>query len=265
MIEVYPPANNLDYGSNVAPAPAPTSSSSTTGDIWRGHRITTVVPVAASTTLTTLGEAFSLSGSATGPALTTTNLLSSTPRYVTTSAAPANNQAGVTGTALYWLGNAAGLGGFRVEIEFGIVTTQTTLRACVGLVSNGGIAFTLSTDPSNITDGVFMGCNAGDTNMQMMHNDNAGTCTKIDLGSSFPKTANVVYRVLLRASQNASAIDYTVTRLDSAATASGTISTNLPASTAFLQMYCKLGNGTTASAVAMGYLRYMGEHGDMPA
>lgn len=263
MIEVYPPANNLDYGSNVAPAP--TSSSSTTGDVWRAHRVITVAPIASSTTLTTIGESFTLSGSATGPALTTTNLLSSTPRYVTTSAGTTNAQAGVTGSALYWLGNAAGLGGFRVEIEFGIVTSTPNLRVCAGLVSNGGIAFTMATDPSNITDGVFLGCDDTDTNMQIMRNDNAGTCTKINLGSSFPKTSNVVYRAVFSASQNASAIDYTVTRLDTGDVASGTLSTDLPANTAFLQLYCKVGNGGTASAAAMGFMRYFGEQGNVAA
>lgn len=262
MIDVYPPANNLDYGSNVAPAPAPTST--TTGDIWRGRRITTVVPVAGSTTLTTLGEAFSVVGTPSGTTLTS-SAFGSTVRYLMTTAAAVNNHAGVNGTNIYWLGNSAGLGGFRVEAEFGVATTSTTMRWCVGLVYNGGVALPLTADPSAGTDCVFMGCDAADANMQIMHNDAAGTCTKIDLGASFPKTNSVLYRVVFRATSNASAIDYTVTRIDSAATATGTLSTNLPTNNIFMAFYCRLGNGTVIGAATGAFVRYIGEHGDTSA
>ena len=230
------------------------------GDIWRGHRITIVTPVNSATTLTTLGDAFGAVGTGSGVAASSTNLLSSLIRYVTTTAAGANSQAGLNGTLIWWLGNASGLGGFRVETVFGVVTTQTTMRVCVGLAYNGAAAIPLTADPSAGTSCIFMGCDAADTNMQIMHNDAAGTCTKIDLGSSFPKTNNVVYRVVFTAAANASTVDYEVTRLDSAATASGTISTDLPANTVFMQYECRFGNGGTASAAAGAFMGYMGEH-----
>lgn len=228
------------------------------GDIWRGNRI--VYSAANSTTPTVVGDTWASSvGTNTYPALATTNLLTSTPRIVTTTAAGANSQAGYNGSLIWWRGNATGLGGFRVELEIGVATTQTTLRAVCGLAYNAGANISVAADPSAATDCVFLGCDAADTNMQIMHNNNAGTCTKIDLGSSFPKTANVYYRLTLTADANASTIDYTVERLDSAASSSGTISTDLPSSTNFMSAQVRFGNGSTASAAAGAWFRYLGE------
>lgn len=241
---------------------AAASADSGGGDIWRGHRVSIVLPLQGSTALSGLGEAWGGVGTASAPALATTTLLSSTVRAVYTTAAGANSQAGLNGAQGPWLGNAAGLGGFRCEINFGVVTTQTTLRVCAGLAYNGGATPALTADPSGITNAVFMGCDGGDTNMQIMHNAGSGTCTKVDLGSSFPKTNDVVYRVVFTAAANAATIDYEVTRLDSAASATGTISTNLPVSTQFMLPVVRFGNGGTASAAAGAFFRYMCEFGD---
>lgn len=262
-VRVHPIGSFVDAGDMQYPPGAGAAGGG--GDIWRGRRISTVVPVVGATTLTTLGESFGAVGTSTGASCTSTNLLSSQVRYVSTTAAGANSQAGLNGSLIYWRGNAAGLGGFRFELEFGVVTTQTTMRVCAGLYYNGAAAIPLTADPSAGTDCVFMGCDAADTNMQIMHNDNAGTCTKIDLGSSFPKTNNVVYRVVFTAAANGSSIDYSVTRLDSAATATGTITTDIPSSTAFMGHICRFGNGGTASAAAGCFFRYIGEHGDTTA
>lgn len=255
---IYPQGTNLDAGDHTVPS-ATDQTGSTGGDIWRTKRVSIVYPLQSSTALSGLGEAWGGIGTASAPALATTTLLSSTVRAVYTTAAGANSQAGLSGTFGPWLGNAAGLGGFRVEIDFGVVTTQTTMRIAAGIAYNGGAAIALTADPSAATNAVFMGCDAADTNIQIMHNAGSGTCTKVDLGSSFPKTNDVVYRVVFTAAANATTIDYEVTRLDSAASATGTISTNLPVSTQFMLPVVRFGNGGTASAAAGAFFRYMCE------
>lgn len=231
------------------------------GDIWRAKTIRYAVHNASGTVPEQIGVTFAATGtglgSASNGAIASTNLLTSRPRLVLTTGAATNNDYRVSGTPIaWWLGNAAGLGGFRVEFDYGVVTTQTTMRIVCGL---GAAALTCTGDPSALTNFVAMACDAGDTNMQIMHNDGSGTATKVDLGSSFPKTANVVYRVALEAAANGSTVDYTVTRLDSAATATGTLSTNLPSSTTFLQPTVGFGNGSTAAAVAGCFFRFLSE------
>ena len=232
------------------------------GDIWRTktiryavHNASAAVPDQVGVTFAANGIGFG--GASSNGAIASTNLLTSLPRLVLTTGAGANSDFRVSGTPIaWWLGNASGLGGFRAEFDYGVVTTQTTMRIVCGL---GAAALTCTGDPSALTNFVAMACDAGDTNMQIMHNDGSGTATKVDLGSSFPKTANVVYRVALEAAANGSTVDYTVTRLDSAATATGTLSTNLPSSTTFLQPTVGVGNGSTAAAAAGCFFRFLSE------
>lgn len=232
------------------------------GDIWRTKAIRYAVQSDGATAPSQIGVTFAatgtgIGGAASNGAIASTNLLTSRPRLVLTTGAATNNDYRVSGTPIaWWLGNAAGLGGFRVEFDYGVVTTQTTMRIVCGL---GAAALTCTGDPSALTNFVAMACDAADTNMQIMHNDGSGTATKVDLGSSFPKTANVVYRVALEAAANGSTVDYTVTRLDSAATATGTLSTNLPSSTTFLQPTVGFGNGSTAAAAAGCFFRFLSE------
>lgn len=232
------------------------------GDIWRAKTLRYAVHNASATVPDQVGVTFALAGTGLGGAasngaIASTNLLTSRSRLVLTTSTTANSDYRVSGTpTVWWLGNAAGLGGFRVEFDYGVVTTQTTMRIVCGL---GAAALTCTGDPSALTNFVAMACDAGDTNMQIMHNDGSGTATKVDLGSSFPKTANVVYRAVFEAAANGSTVDYEVTRLDSAATASGTLSSNLPSSTTFMLPAYSFGNGSTAAAAAGCFFRFLSE------
>jgi hypothetical protein len=141
-------------------------------------------------------------------------------------------------------------------MEWGVVTTRATMRIAVGLMD---AINTLAGDPSAFLNCIMMAADAGDTNMQIMQNTSAGTCTKTDLGASFPKTANVVYLFVLTAAANSSSVTYSVTRLDSAATATGTLSTNLPINTILMGTMYAFGNGGTAAAAAGCFFRTLSE------
>jgi hypothetical protein len=257
-IRIVPQSTNLDSGDHTYPSGA--DSTGGQGTIWRGGRVSYVVPILATTTLSGIGESWTSTGTAAAGSLSATNVLTSTIRNTYATSAVVNSQAGLSGLQGPWLGSSAGLGGFRVEFDFAVVTTQTTMRIAVGLGYNGGAAISCTADPSAATDCVFLGCDAADTNMQIMHNDNAGTCTKIDLGASFPKTNNVFYRVVFTAAAWATSISYEVTRFDSAASASGTISTDYPTTSQFMLPNIRFGNGNTASAATGAFCRYLCEY-----
>lgn len=155
----------------------------------------------------------------------------------------------------FWFGNAAGLGGFSLQIWFGVETTDTALLCAVGLFGQSANLTANGTDPSTLTARIFMGCDKADTTMQIMHNDSAGTCTKINLGASFPKTSGVYYKLTLTAAANGSSVDYAVERLDSAATASGNISTNLPSNTTFLNPQVMFSKGAVATVISGAFIK----------
>lgn len=90
---------------------------------------------------------------------------------------------------------------------------------------------------STLTNCIFVGSDGADTNLQVMHNDASGTCTKIDLGVGFPANRTSVdlmttmYCVQIYNEVNSSDVKYEVINLETGAVAQGTITTNLPATT----------------------------------
>lgn len=112
---------------------------------------------------------------------------------------------------------------------------------------------TPAANPSTLFNFAGLGCDDTDTNWQIMHNDAAGTATRIDLGANFPISTTAFYDVWFYAPRSSATVYYYVRRLDSAFEASGTITTNLPASSVVLAPYLFSRNGATASAIAMDF------------
>ena len=82
------------------------------------------------------------------------------------------------------------------------------------------------------TDAIYFGCNNGDSNLSICSNDNSGTATCNTLGASFPcTTSGAWYDFWLAAAPNDSSIKYRVDRLDSAASTSGSVTSDLPRNT----------------------------------
>ena len=189
---------------------------------------------------------------------TITNYRTMMKRNVLTSAASAGSIAHVR-TASYAgsvvRGNASNIGGFFYKYTFAVETSVASSRQFVGL-RNLTTTPTTGTEPSTFVNCIILGWDSGDTNMQIMHNDASGTCTKIDLGASFPaNTANTVYTLYLFSEPNGSAIYYEVRRRDSAAVASGTLSTDLPANTVFMVHHHYGDNGPTAAAIPLNIIK----------
>ena len=203
-----------------------------------------------------IGLVVSATGTATSETVATTNLYTYMRRRSwRANTASTSAVAGLRGGALQWTlgGNAAALGGFHMVWRWGPATgvATATHRAFVGM--RNATAAPTDVNPSTIVNMCGMGYDAADTNIQFMHNDGSGTATKIDLGASFPKP-NVdltsVYEVALFAPPGTTqSLSYEVTNLVSGAVATGTITTDIPATTTLLNLYGYMSVGGTSSVI----------------
>ena len=224
--------------------------------------VTWVEANAGGTTFTSMGlSSVTATGTATAAAMATTNLYTYMPKveYLVTTAA----LTAVAGFRITTMNNvtvggpSAGLGGFDFSGVWEPATgvTITTMRAFFGLVNSTAAA--TDVEPSTQISCVGMGWDAADANVQIMHNDATGVCTKVDLGASFPVPVldrTQLYRLDMASNPGTTqAVDWTVTNLNSGAIASGTITTNLPATTSVLapKGYCSVGGTSSVIGFAL--------------
>lgn len=131
-------------------------------------------------------------------------------------------------------------GGFRFISTFRIADTAfgatcQNFHGLIGTTSEIAVGGAGLIQVSTLTNCIFVGSDGADANLQVMHNDASGTCTKIDLGANFPSnrtsgaTSNTFYSVELYNQVRSTAVKYRVINLETGAVAQGTITTNLPA------------------------------------
>lgn len=201
--------------------------------------------------------ALTIVGTLSHPVLTTSDLRQQTRRGIVTSAAIANSASEARHAVLTcWRGDGAGLGGFFFTTRFAISSTTLNQQVAAGLF-DVTTAIATTAVPSALLNCIFVGNDAADTNMQLMHNDGAGACTKIDLGASFPvNTPTAVYELILFARPNdTSKVSYRVVNLTNGAVVTGDITTNLVATSTFLAFHAYANNGGTAAAVVLELMR----------
>jgi hypothetical protein len=103
------------------------------------------------------------------------------------SATGANAHAGIrNGVDGIYRSSTAGLGGFYATAIFGIGVHTADIRVLVGFSTTNSTVRLNTTDPSGQTNIAGFMVDRGQTNFRWGVNDNAGTCTVTDLGSSFP-------------------------------------------------------------------------------
>lgn len=153
------------------------------------------------------------------------------------------------GLGYYWRGSGAGLGGFRLRFIMNVESHPggSTMKAFYGLRALVSIP-SASFVPSNAVDCILFGWDAGDTTAQVMHNDNAGACTKIDTGLSF--ATGSIFMVDFDCAGNGADITYSVTMDGGGAAVTGTISTNLPTAATFLGLVGFVNNSTTGATAS---------------
>lgn len=169
---------------------------------------------------------------------------------MSTTAAVNNINAYFTNTGPLRRGSVTGGGGFSFSIRVNPLSVAGACTWSAG-ITRAAIVLPYAGEASSLFDTLMIGVDSTDTNLQLMHNDAAGAATKIDLGASFPgRNASAVYILELTCPSGAgSAVDYTVTRLDTGDVATGTLTTNLPTQDT------NLGLGVYINNLALGAVR----------
>jgi hypothetical protein len=210
------------------------------------------LPRPNSTTIDQIGLGVTaVAGTATAGTLSATSMWGSAKRLLYATAATAGSSAQVAGNDLLaWIGNAAGLGGFYLMMRGGFETHVSQARFFMGLRSS--VVAIGNVSPTALTNCVGIGYDSGDTQMSLITNGPSGTATKIPLGAAFVVGSLELYELVLACEPNGSEIRYRVEHLNGGDVASGSISTGLPANTAFMTPNLWGNNGTTASATKIG-------------
>lgn len=200
-------------------------------------------------------------GTATAAAIAVTNKHTMTPRVealvtVASTTAVAGFRDATAGRVTVG-GASADLGGFRFTMIWGPATgvATTTNRGFAGLHST---ATPTDVEPSSLTNGVWMGWDAADTNIQLMRNDGSGTATKIDLGSNFPVPTTdrtSVYKLDLYSPKGTTqSVQYRVTDIVNGYVAQGTISSDLPGTSQLLTPKVWMSVGGTSSVIGVALM-----------
>ncbi|MCB6178386.1 DUF2793 domain-containing protein [Rhodobacter sp. Har01] len=252
-----------NVGGRILPAiMGPSGLDSSLQPLLARNKVGLWVPQGNANSVTALGLATpTATGTATAASVATTNLHTMMRRIdylVTTAATTAvagfrcgGNQFGIGGTA-------AALGGFLYVCRWGNATggATATHRAFVGL--RNSTAAPTDVEPSSIVNMVGMGWDAADANVQVLHNDGSGTASKIDLGAAFPvptaDRSSVYELVLFSPPGTTQVLNYEVNNLVTGATASGTVTTDIPAAATLLNLYGYASVGGTSSVIGIALM-----------
>lgn len=213
---------------------------------------------AATTTQYNNGITLAFTGSGGSAALGTGSYFATRNRLANNTGASANSSAaGRHNGLIVFRGNSAGRGGFHFVAECGradavLVTDARWIMSLYG--TNSAIS---GVEPSTLLQVLGFGRDSTDTNLQIMHNDGSGTCTKVDLGANFPANTKDTdwYRGEFYCPPNGSTVYYLVTRMNTSDQALGSLTTNLPTNTNFLAPQGYINNTATAAAATLHYGR----------
>lgn len=217
------------------------------------NRVAMWIPQGNGSNITSIGmPAPTVQGTTPTRTVAATNMATAARRSGQQSAATAGSFCGCRSNGnQFFLSNQAGVGGFRFVGRWVCSDASTVAGAStfVGLSSTSVGAV----NPSSMTNIIGVGTDSGDTNLQIMYNDGAGTATKIDLGVNFPDhtLSADLYEVAIFCAWNSATIGVEVTRLNTGNVARATLTTNTPAVNTLLGPQFMRNNGSTALAVGI--------------
>jgi hypothetical protein len=208
-----------------------------------------------------IGTTATITGTATVANESATNIYTQTRKVealVTTAATDAVAGFRSSNTSLTVGSPVDNVGGFYVEAIVGraIGVATATSRFYAGVINS--TAAPIDVEPSSLFNQISFGCDAADVNYQIMHRG-TGAVTKIDLGAAF--LVDVLDRSELFKVQffsppgTTQSVKYRVTRLSNGATATGTITTNLPSSSTYLGFRVWASVGGTSSVIGIAVNR----------
>ncbi len=203
------------------------------------------------TTFGTLTDVLS-TGTITHAALNTASLRQSLPRFTVTSAAAAGSSLDLIGRNLLMTrGDAAGLGGFTQTLRFSVSNTTSARRGFIGMRGSttgwGGTSFA----PNGVALCVGVGFDAAiHANYQIAHaahTNNSGSYVDTGIPLSNPES---VLELRLSSPPNGDAISWSLKDLNSGASASGSISSNIPDKQTVYSPRVRMDNNGDAVAVS---------------
>lgn len=184
----------------------------------------------------TWGIQVAATGTVTAPGKSTSSKFLFSNRWETLVSTPAtNNVAGFRASVqTHGFGNSAGIGGFYFNGVAGPATgvSTTTSRFFWGMTQS--VVAPTDVNPSTQVSVFGIGYDDTDANLQFMHNDGSGTCTKIDLGSNFAVPTSdrtSFWRLIAYAKANTQEVFYKVVDMVDGDTYVGSVNTNLPQKT----------------------------------
>lgn len=222
--------------------------------IWRGGNTTTATTFASIT-----GSMPYTGASPTAPTIPTqavTNILTQTFRSTISTGATAGGLAYIRGNNLALVrGGGASIGGFTVIHRFALSgTLQSGIRAFVGIVDVAANPTNIDPTTTTAPGGVGLAINANTGNWNLVNNITGTARTSTGLGASFPVNNTDLLEIILFAPTNGSVINYRITNLSTAASTSGSLSANIPASTTFLTPSVWVTNNATAAAQTLDFI-----------
>ena len=192
------------------------------------------------------------SGTITHAALNTASLRQSLSRFTLTSAAAAGSSCEIIGLNLLMTrGDAAGLGGFTQTIRFSVAATTSARRGFIGMRGSGtgwsGAIF----PPNGVALCVGVGFDAAvHSNYQIAHSAHTNDSgTYVDTGVPL-NNPEPVLELTLSCPPNGDAIYWALKDINSGASASGSISSNIPNKQTVYSPRVRMDNNATAVAVS---------------
>lgn len=199
---------------------------------------------AGNTTPSTIGILRSVISGASYDSPTSTSIRTRMNRIKFQTSGTAGTQAGETETASAF--SLCITGGFECVFRWShSLIANSGYRQFIGLSTSTSPG---NVDPSSLVNMLGFGSDAGDSNYHFMHNDAAGTATKVDLGANFPAATNdAVYEGRIFVEPGGSTVYYSLERFDSAQFTESSATTNLPVSTTMLGYIWWVNNGAVAA------------------
>ena len=192
-------------------------------------------------------------GTTAHPAPSNASLRQSLLRWSGTSAATAGStyDSGGQGHPRITISDAGGLGGFTQLMRFSVTSTVATQRLMMGLAQYGGAWGGAGVDPYSRALIIVLGYDASvDGTYQIIHCTNYGATTKVNTGIAINNT-NAVFDFVLSNAPGSGDVSWSLKDINSGASASGTLTTNLPPAGAYLHPRIHINNGGTAAAVSV--------------
>lgn len=233
--------NGTEDGFDFIPQPDPPST------YYLTPRLISMCPPSVTTAF---GPAWTASGAGqiqlpTNPS----NALTANYRQSFSSGTGANAVAGIhMGVFQCIRGTAAPMGGFRLRWRFGVELYTSGARCWVGLHPVAASQPSGATEPSSNVNCIYLGFDSTDANWQIMHNDNAGTCTKINLGAGFAINTTSLLEITIEMEPSASEFTYTLRDLSLGTSTTGTPNSNLPVGGQPLKPCMQIGTAATGVA-----------------